>query len=79
MLVSICPHCGIAVPYVEEFEGREVFCGGCGRHFLLRRSHEVPGGPATIIRLVDPQSATPAPSQLDLPAADCADPHNGSS
>jgi uncharacterized Zn finger protein (UPF0148 family) len=39
MLVSICPHCKIRVPFVNEYDGKEVFCPGCGRHFALRLAH----------------------------------------
>lgn len=38
MLVSICPYCQIAVPFVEDFEGDDAFCCGCGRHFPLQRA-----------------------------------------
>jgi len=30
-----CPHCGFATPYVPELVGREVFCLGCGTHYVI--------------------------------------------
>jgi len=41
MLVSICPYCQIAVPFVEDFEGDDAFCCGCGRHFPLHRAANI--------------------------------------
>ena len=37
MLEVTCPRCSTPIPYVDELVGREVFCLGCGRHFLISR------------------------------------------
>jgi hypothetical protein len=33
-----CPKCGAAMPFVAELVGREVFCLGCGSHFVIHGS-----------------------------------------
>jgi hypothetical protein len=34
-----CPKCGTAMPYLPELTGREVFCLGCGSHFVIPDLH----------------------------------------
>lgn len=36
MLMLQCPHCQWQLPFVPGLEGRELFCLGCGRHFLVK-------------------------------------------
>ena len=30
-----CPKCDARMPYVAELAGREIFCLGCGSHFVI--------------------------------------------
>ncbi len=35
MLEIACPRCGTRMPYAPAMAGREVFCLGCGSHYLI--------------------------------------------
>ena len=47
-----CPKCGTTVPYVAEFAGREVFCLGCGSHFVTPDLGPQPAETTTTFRVV---------------------------
>jgi len=40
------------MPYIAEFTGREVFCLGCGSHFVIPDLGEQPSDAATAFRIV---------------------------
>ena len=40
MLKVMCPACNAPMPYVAELAGREVFCLGCGSHFVVPKLDE---------------------------------------
>jgi uncharacterized Zn finger protein (UPF0148 family) len=42
MLKVMCPACNAPMPYVPELAGREVFCLGCGSHFVVPKLDEAP-------------------------------------
>jgi len=40
-----CPNCDAHVPYVAELAGREIFCLGCGCHFVIPNLGPEPSRP----------------------------------
>jgi hypothetical protein len=42
MLEVRCPACNAAMPFVPELVGREVFCLGCGKHFVIPNIQSTP-------------------------------------
>jgi hypothetical protein len=64
MLKVGCPTCDAAIPYVPELAGREIFCLGCGRHFVVpdlgpSASPSGEANPSNLIRLVVPSASEP--------------------
>ena len=43
MLEATCPFCRTSMPFVAELVGREVFCLGCGRHFVFPKAESEAG------------------------------------
>jgi hypothetical protein len=69
MLEVTCPHCGARVPFVPELVGREIFCLGCGSHYVIPdlRSQAKTGDKRLIAKpvVLDPQQTPQAPKQQD--------------
>jgi ribosomal protein S27E len=42
-----CPHCGRRSSYFSELAGREIFCLGCGSHFVVPRISKADLPPAS--------------------------------
>jgi hypothetical protein len=65
MLDVACPHCGARVRFVPELVGREIFCLGCGSHYVipdLRPEATKGEKPLTIKPIVvdDPRAVQPS-------------------
>jgi len=43
MLEITCPNCRTPIPFVPELAGREVFCLGCGEHFVITNDPPLEG------------------------------------
>jgi hypothetical protein len=63
MLEVTCPHCGACVPFVPELVGREIFCLGCGSHYVIPdlRPQTTTGGKDVTAKpvVVDPSPTSP--------------------
>ena len=55
------------MPYVPEFAGREVFCLGCGSHFVIPDLHQTPKCGDPQYRIVKIDSNPPDSGHPDSP------------
>ena len=73
MLKITCPDCDTPMPYVAELAGREVFCLGCGAHFVVPKLDAESDG--TEGRLIPLENLTSVESPKNS-AAEHRDPTN---
>jgi hypothetical protein len=75
MVEVTCPKCNAPTTYVAELAGREVFCLGCGSHFVIPRLDiEPPGAPNQPHPMKPIQLDVVFPVERPKPAAE-ADPN----
>ncbi len=61
MLEANCPKCGWRMPFAPELIGLEVFCLGCGSHFVVQDPAATPGQPPSSPGGTTPEEHYPRP------------------